>query len=58
VKTDSKQYAYVNLRCLQAINDQCFLYLGGGITKDSDLEKEWVETELKGQTLLQVMQKI
>ena len=27
------------------------LYVGGGITADSDLEAEWEETELKAETL-------
>lgn len=47
---------YVNLRCMQIINDKAYLYLGGGITADSDPEAEWVETELKAQTLLNVLQ--
>lgn len=42
---------YVNLRCAQLWKDRAALYLGGGLTTDSELEKEWSETELKALTL-------
>ena len=32
------------------------LYLGGGITKDSDEESEWQETELKSRTMGAVLE--
>ncbi len=57
-KMEDADLAYVNLRCMQIINSKPFLYLGGGITKDSVLEKEWKETEMKAQTLRSVMQKL
>lgn len=47
---------FVNLRCMQLFRRGVVLYLGGGITADSDPEAEWHETELKAQTLLSVMQ--
>lgn len=43
---------YVNLRCSQVFSDKLVLYLGGGITKGSDLKLEWEETEEKAKTLL------
>lgn len=46
---------FVNLRCAQLFEDFSCLYLGGGFTKDSDVEMEWQETENKAKTLLNVM---
>ena len=44
---------YVNLRCLHAESpSRVQLFAGGGILQSSDLESEWMETELKMQTLL------
>ena len=48
---------FVNLRCAEIQENSSFLYVGGGFTKDSDVEKEWNETERKAETLLNVMQK-
>lgn len=47
---------FVNLRCMQILPEYYALYVGGGITRDSELEKEWLETEAKAQTLLSVIQ--
>jgi len=52
---NGKSDLYVNLRCAEVNNDTLNLYLGGGLTADSDAEKEWNETELKAQTLLSVI---
>ncbi|WP_439185023.1 isochorismate synthase [Carboxylicivirga taeanensis] len=49
---------YVNIRCLKVTEDQCVLFIGGGLTKDSEAKKEWLETELKAQTLLSVLRNI
>ena len=46
---------FVNLRCMQVFEDSVVLYAGGGITKASNAESEWVETENKMQTLLRVL---
>lgn len=46
---------FVNLRCLQIINNRAKLFVGGGITKDSDPEKEWEEIILKSQTMMDVL---
>ena len=48
---------FVNLRCAEIIQNQAYLYLGGGFTKDSTVESEWSETENKAKTLLNVMKK-
>jgi isochorismate synthase len=46
---------YVNLRCAELFSDRANLFVGGGITADSDPEKEWNETIMKAQTLLNVI---
>ncbi|WP_375560332.1 chorismate-binding protein [Bernardetia sp. OM2101] len=46
---------YVQLRCMQLLENQAILYAGGGITADSDTEKEWQETEMKCQTIESVV---
>lgn len=48
---------FVNLRCLKLDEDQAILYIGGGITKDSDPEQEWIETMNKAQTMKAVLVK-
>lgn len=47
--------AFVNLRCLELLNNKAHLFLGGGLTQKSDCEKEWQETERKAETLLKVL---
>ncbi|MDX1653307.1 MAG: chorismate-binding protein [Brumimicrobium sp.] len=46
---------YVNLRCMEILEDGYALYVGGGITADSVPEKEWEETNAKSQTLKKVI---
>lgn len=46
---------YVNLRCAQLKNDSAYIYVGGGITKDSIAEKEWEETVNKSKTIVKVL---
>lgn len=48
---------YVNLRCMQYIEKEVYIYVGGGITRDSVPEKEWEETVAKAQTMLRVLSK-
>lgn len=47
---------FVNLRCLQWNKDNLKIYVGGGITVESDPKKEWQETCDKMQTMLQLLQ--
>ncbi|MBS2098520.1 isochorismate synthase [Carboxylicivirga linearis] len=49
---------FVNIRCLKLTQSHAALYLGGGLTRGSELKKEWEETELKGQTLLSVLKNV
>lgn len=46
---------YVNLRCMQIIENKAYVYVGGGITGLSDPEKEWLETVSKSQTILSIL---
>lgn len=46
---------YVNLRCMKIYNNTAALFVGGGITANSDAKKEWEETELKAKTLLNIL---
>ena len=46
---------YVNLRCMKLHGRTANLFVGGGITVDSDPRKEWEETENKTQTILKVL---
>ena len=49
---------FVNLRCCSIKKGGAFLYLGGGFTANSDIEKEWLETENKSKTLQNVIQQL
>jgi isochorismate synthase len=47
---------WVNLRCAQVVNQGVMLYVGGGITVESNAEDEWTETEHKARTLMAVFE--
>ncbi|MDB4292710.1 chorismate-binding protein [Maribacter sp.] len=53
VKTCSE--LFVNLRCMQLVKNRAHIYVGGGITNDSDPKKEWQETVNKSSTMLKVL---
>ncbi len=46
---------FVNLRCMKITPGYLSLYVGGGITLDSDPEGEWDETRWKVESLLKVI---
>jgi isochorismate synthase len=46
---------YVNLRCALYQNNSWNLFVGGGLTAQSNLHDEWNETALKAQTLMAVI---
>ncbi len=46
---------YVNLRCLQLVANKAQIYVGGGITGESDPTKEWEETVHKSRTMLNIL---
>jgi isochorismate synthase len=54
--SNEKTEIFVNLRCCQIQKGKAYLYLGGGFTKDSIPESEWLETENKSKTLLNILQ--
>ncbi len=43
---------FVSIRCMQFFSNGAALYVGGGLTADSDLSSEYAETELKAQGLI------
>lgn len=47
---------FVNLRCIRLDRQGAFVYVGGGITKDSIPSDEWDETCLKAQMLLRIIE--
>lgn len=55
VHIDDHTNIFVNLRCMQLFEDKARLYAGAGVTEDSDPSKELQETEIKFNTLLNVM---
>lgn len=46
---------FVNLRCMEIQQKQVHLYVGCGITKDSNPEKEYFETVSKAMTMKQIL---
>ena len=55
VNMNDETNVYVNLRCMNLLNNAAILYAGAGVTIDSNPEKEWLETELKLNTLLDLI---
>lgn len=53
--TNNQTNLFVNLRCLEVENDVVNIYVGCGITKDSNPEKEFIETENKSMTMRNVL---
>ncbi len=56
VNIDMASQLFVHIRCLSLEGQTATLYAGAGLTEDSDPKKEWLETEMKCQTLLRGMQ--
>lgn len=52
VQIDGRSSLFVNLRCMQLRKNSAQLYVGAGITADSEPMAEWAETELKAETIL------
>jgi isochorismate synthase len=46
---------FVNLRCMKITPEYLSLYVGGGITLDSDPSDEWDETRWKAESLLKIL---
>lgn len=50
-----RTHLFVNLRCMKLLDDTCRLYAGGGIVAESKEEDEWNETEMKLNTMRDVL---
>jgi isochorismate synthase len=46
---------FVNLRCMNIIDKKVSIFVGGGITKDSNAKKEWEETVSKSKVMKRVL---
>lgn len=49
---------FVNIRSMKLEQGKAVLFLGGGLTRDSEEEAEWQETRLKAQTLWSVIHSV
>ncbi|MTI22791.1 isochorismate synthase [Fulvivirga sp. RKSG066] len=55
VNDDEGTSIFVNLRCMEIDESTGRLYAGAGVTEDSNPHKEWLETEMKMNTLLNII---
>lgn len=55
VQNEQKTSIFVNLRCMQLLENSAILYAGAGVTENSVAEKEFEETEMKFNTLLNIL---
>lgn len=55
VKNSDNFSLYVNLRSMRISKERFCLYAGGGITRSSDPDSEWEETERKASSLLSLI---
>lgn len=55
INLENQSSLFVNLRTARLTDNAIYLYLGGGITKDSNPEKEYHETVLKSDTILKAV---
>lgn len=53
---DTGTHVFVTLRCMHIEGATACLYAGGGLLADSEVESEWVETQRKLKTMLNVLQ--
>ncbi|MBT2620491.1 chorismate-binding protein [Chryseobacterium sp. ISL-6] len=51
IETEETVQYFVNLRCAKLYKDAVHLFVGGGITAQSNPKKEWGETELKSEAV-------
>lgn len=55
IQIEQKSRLYVNLRSMAVKDKRASLFIGGGITIDSNPQEEWIETCNKTQTMLRVL---
>lgn len=53
-----ESHIYVNIRCMQVYQNQAILYAGAGVTRESVPEKEWEETSIKMNTMMDLLVKM
>lgn len=58
VNIQNETNIFVNLRCMKIMQSQAKLFSGAGIISNSNPEKEWNETEIKMDTLLNVLKEL
>lgn len=51
----TQKLAFATIRCFQVFENQLIFYVGGGITKDSNPETEFEETQRKFQTVFEAL---
>ena len=56
VNMNNGSHIYVNLRCMEVLKNEAILYAGAGVTAYSNPREEWEETELKCNTLLNIIE--
>jgi isochorismate synthase len=56
VSATNQMELFVNLRCMKIGRERIELFVGGGITKESDPQKEWDETVLKARTVMKFLE--
>lgn len=54
--SENSSHLFVNLRCMKVLENKAQVFVGGGITKDSYAEKEWLETVAKTSTMKNMLQ--
>jgi len=55
ININSSTNLFVNLRCMQLNKNMASIYIGGGITKESNSIKEWEETVAKAEVMKKVL---
>ena len=55
INLENKTDLFVNLRCMEIKDNRAHLFIGCGITKDSDPEKEFEETVNKSMTMKKIL---
>ncbi|WP_422861208.1 chorismate-binding protein [Flagellimonas sp. W118] len=53
--TQTETSLYVNLRCMELKEKKAAIFVGGGITLASNPDREWVETQNKSRTMLNIL---
>lgn len=54
INKENRTHLFVNLRCMQLLKNEAILYVGGGITAQSNPELEWEETCAKSETIASI----